>query len=253
MTSQTDLLALYRSVAVVSRFNGNGREPTDATGAAAVLCGALSALRKTDHVIAKIDHELLKLASAANETPRIVTGGMRHALEPAYTAQGRDEQSIVCCLFDDSSLGDGEFHEAINEAAVAALPIVFVCENNFYGLGTLFDGASCQEDLYRFVSGYKIPAWRVDGLDALEVRAAVFAASNQSRAGEGPGLIDAVTYHPRGDARETAAFKSPREEIILRDRNPVETLRSQIVAAHPDAEAALDEIDRECGFARQRP
>jgi len=140
----------------------------------------------------------------------------------------------------------------MNEAAVAALPIVFVCENNFYGLGTLFDGASCQEELYRFAAGYKIPAWRVDGADVLEVRAAALAAANHARAGEGPALIDAVTYHPRGDSAEPEGFKPPHEEIILHEREPHATLRARIVAEHPGIQTALDEIDRECGFARHR-
>jgi len=244
MTSRTELVDLYRRLGLVSRFDGSGR-PFDGVGSAAVLCGALSLLRKADCIVAKIDHGLLKLASAGSDAPRIVTGSLRHALEPAYTAQGRNEQAIVCCLFEDSILADGEFHEAMNEAAVAALPIIFVCENNFYGLGTLFDGASCQEELYRFASGYKIPAWRVDGADVLDVRAAVLAATTHARAGEGPAFIDAVTYHPRGDTSEPAGFKPPHEEIVLGDRDCARNLRARILENDPDAAQALDGVDRE--------
>src|SRR5262249_58635030 len=98
-------------------------------------CGAVHALRSADHFVSKIDPAIVGLSGVAESSE----GRLRLAIQLARAAARGADSSLVCCYFDESMLADGEFHEAMDAAAVAALPIVFVCDNNFYGLGTLFD------------------------------------------------------------------------------------------------------------------
>ena len=115
-------------------------------------------------------------------------------------------------LFGDGALPQGAFHESFNLAALWNLPVIFICENNFYGMGTLVQNAMAQEHLYKFAEPYKIPGVRVDGMDVLEVYGAMTEAAARAREGDGPSLIEAVTYRFRGhsmsDRRVSSSARS---------------------------------------------
>ena len=176
----------------------------------------------------------------------IVGGGLPLATGLALSVKYKEEGEVVCCFFGDGALPQGAFHESLNMASLWKLPVIFVCENNFYGMGTLVQNAICQEDLYRFAAPYKIPGVRVDGMDVLEVYAATMEAASRARAGDGPYLIEAVTYRFRGHSMsDPGEYRSKREERIWQERDPIKHLRRHVLHENPGSEANLDQIDRE--------
>ena len=176
----------------------------------------------------------------------IVGGGLPLAVGLGLSCQYKEEPEVVCCFFGDGALPQGAFHESLNMASLWKLPVIFICENNFYGMGTMVQNAISQEELYRFAESYKMPGVRVDGQDVLEVYAAVTEAVTRAREGDGPSLIEAVTYRYRGHSMsDPAEYRSKREERIWQERDPIKNLRRRMVQINPGADARLDTIDRE--------
>ena len=142
----------------------------------------------------------------------------------------KEEPEVVCCFFGDGALPQGAFHESLNMASLWKLPVIFICENNFYGMGTMVQNAICQEELYRFAEPYKMPGVRVDGMDVLEVYRAATEAAAHAREGDGPSLIEAVTYRFRGHSMsDPAEYRSRREERIWQERDPIKNLRRKML------------------------
>ncbi len=176
----------------------------------------------------------------------IVGGGLPLAAGLALSVAYKEEQEVVACFFGDGALPQGAFHETLNLAALWNLPVVFICENNFYGMGTLVQNAVSQEHLYKFAEPYKIPGVRVDGMDVLEVYGAVTEAAARAREGDGPSLIEAVTYRFRGHSMsDPVEYRSKREERIWLERDPIKNLRKKLVAERGVAEAPLKKIETE--------
>ena len=176
----------------------------------------------------------------------IVGGGLPIACGLALTVSYNEGPEVVCCFFGDGALPQGAFHETLNLASLWKLPLVFICENNFYGMGTLVQNAICQEELFRFAEPYKMPGVRVDGMDVLEVYEATMEAVARARNGDGPSLIEAVTYRFRGHSMsDPAEYRSKREERIWQERDPIKNLHRRLIAEKRATEARLDEIDRE--------
>lgn len=248
-------------------------------GEEAVAAGAISALYDKDYVVSTYREHGHCLAKGA--APRVVMaelfgkatgisrghGGSMHLFDPTIRFMGgyaivggglplavglglsilyKEEPEVVCCFFGDGALPQGAFHESLNLASLWKLPTVFICENNFYGMGTLVQNAICQEELYRFAEPYKMPGVRVDGMDAIEVYGAVVAAVARAREGDGPSLIEAVTYRFRGHSMsDPVEYRSKREERIWQERDPIKRLRRRLTAERRIGEAQLDAIERE--------
>ncbi len=180
----------------------------------------------------------------------IVGGGLPLAAGLGLSVQYKEGSEVVCAFFGDGALAQGAFHESLNMAALWKLPVVFICENNFYGMGTLVQNAISQEELYRFAEPYKMPGVRVDGMDVLEVYGATMEAVARAREGDGPSLIEAVTYRFRGHSMsDSAEYRSKREERIWQERDPIKNLHRRLLAEKRASEARLDEIDREVAEA----
>ncbi|HEY6418934.1 MAG TPA: pyruvate dehydrogenase (acetyl-transferring) E1 component subunit alpha [Candidatus Binataceae bacterium] len=176
----------------------------------------------------------------------IVGGGLPLAAGLAFAIQYNEGPEVVCCFFGDGALPQGAFHESLNIAALWKLPIVFICENNFYGMGTLVQNAVSQEELYRFAEPYKIPGVRVDGMDVLDVYGATMEAVARAREGDGPSLIEAVTYRFRGHSMsDPGEYRSKREERIWQERDPIKTMRRRLLTEKRATDAKLDEIEKE--------
>jgi pyruvate dehydrogenase E1 component alpha subunit len=174
----------------------------------------------------------------------IVGGGLPIATGLGLSVQYNEGPEVVCCFFGDGALPQGAFHESLNMASLWKLPVVFVCENNFYGMGTMVQNAICQEELYRFAEPYKMPGVRVDGMDVLEVYGATMEAVARAREGDGPSLIEAVTYRFRGHSMsDPAEYRSKREERIWQERDPIKNLRRRMLGERQVAEARLGEIE----------
>ena len=176
----------------------------------------------------------------------IVGGGLPIAVGLGLSVAYKEEQEIVACFFGDGALPQGAFHESLNMAALWNLPVIFICENNFYGMGTLVQNAISQEHLYKFAEPYKIPGVRVDGMDVLEVYGAVTEAAARAREGDGPSLIEAVTYRFRGHSMsDPVEYRSKREERIWLERDPIKSLRKKLLTERGQDEARLKEIEAE--------
>ena len=176
----------------------------------------------------------------------IVGGGLPIAAGLGLSIRYREEPEVVCCFFGDGALPQGAFHESLNLASLWKLPVVFICENNFYGMGTMVQNAVCQEELYRFAEPYKMPGVRVDGMNVLDVYAAATEAAARAREGDGPSLIEAVTYRFRGHSMsDPAEYRSRREEKIWQERDPIKNLRRKLLTEQRVTEAKLDEVDQE--------
>jgi pyruvate dehydrogenase E1 component alpha subunit len=174
----------------------------------------------------------------------IVGGGLPIATGLGLSVQYNQGPEVVCCFFGDGALPQGAFHESLNMASLWKLPVVFVCENNFYGMGTMVQNAICQEELYRFAEPYKMPGVRVDGMDVLEVYGATMEAIARAREGDGPSLIEAVTYRFRGHSMsDPGEYRSKREERIWQERDPIKNLRRRLLGERHVAEARLGEIE----------
>ena len=176
----------------------------------------------------------------------IVGGGLPIATGLGLSVRYREEPEVVCCFFGDGALPQGAFHESLNLASLWKLPVVFICENNFYGMGTMVQNAICQEELYRFAEPYKMPGVRVDGMNVLDVYRAATEAATRAREGDGPSLIEAVTYRFRGHSMsDPAEYRSRREERIWQDRDPIKNLKRKLLNDNRVTEARLGEIDQE--------
>lgn len=125
----------------------------------------------------------------------------------------RGSDSVTLCLFGDGATNIGYFHEALNLAAVWHLPIVFICENNQYGMGTSIERASAVPEMRQKADAYGIPNTRVDGMEVLAVREATETAIAHVRSGEGPFFLESITYRYRGHSMGDPERYRKQEEV----------------------------------------
>jgi hypothetical protein len=148
-------------------------------------------------------------------------------------------------MFGDGASNTGNFGETMNLAALWTLPIVFLVENNLYGMGTSIERHSAQTDLSKKAEGYGIPGTRIDGMDVLAVRKAVGKGLRKAREEDKPTLIEVVTYRYRGHSAADPEVYREREEVQeWREKDPIESFARRCVEA-----GVLGE--REVGQARE--
>ncbi len=128
----------------------------------------------------------------------IVGGHLPVAAGMGYAIRLRQTDQVVLCFFGDGAVNEGAFHEALNVSSLWGLPVVYVIENNRYGMGTSLDRASSVKDLYQRGSAYGIPRRDVDGMDLLTVREALGEAIDLARKEKRPTLLEVETYRYRG-------------------------------------------------------
>ncbi len=163
----------------------------------------------------------------------------------AYSIALRQLPEAVICFFGDGAVNQGTFHEALNMASLWKLPVLFVCENNHYQIGTEIHRHSAVVNVYKRACAYNIPAEKVNGMDVINVYEATRHALTQIRAGNGPQLLEFETYRFRGHSMADAGSYRPRVEVNSQTgRDPVETViheaklgyptQAEIAAAGPD-------------------
>lgn len=143
----------------------------------------------------------------------IVAGGIPIATGAALAAQMRGTTQVVACFFGDGATNEGAFHEALNIAAIWKLPVVFVCENNKYGMSFSTARSMAVARVSDRASAYGMPGVTVDGNDVDAVFAAATTAVARARRGEGPTLIENVTYRWKGHSKSDKNLYRTREEI----------------------------------------
>jgi len=179
----------------------------------------------------------------------------------ALADQYRGSDAATICLFGDGATNIGYFHEALNLSVVWKLPVLWVCENNQYGMGTAVDRASAVGEMAQKAEGYGMPSARVDGMDVLKVRQASEEALTRVRQG-GPFFLEAITYRFRGHSMgDPERYRGSEEVKKWQEDDPIGVLRKQLLAAkaakEPDLatlEAEVDEEIREAvRFAEESP
>ena len=162
----------------------------------------------------------------------IVAGGIPIAAGAALAYQLRGEDRVVACFFGDGAANEGAFHEAVNLAAIWKLPVVFICENNKYGMSFSTEKSFAIENISERAVGYGIPGVTVDGNDLLGVYDAVGTAVARARSGEGPTLVENVTYRWKGHSKSDKNLYRTREEIAeWREKDPILRFEHEAVAA----------------------
>jgi len=192
----------------------------------------------------------------------VVGGGFGIATGAALSAKLRKTGQVVLCFFGDGAINMGIFHECANMAAVWKLPVVFVCENNLYGMSVSVKRACAVQDLTKRALAYDMPSAKADGMDVMGVRDGVGALVERARKGEGPSLIVCETYRYYGHSRsDPRVYRTKEEEKQWADRDPIKAFSAKCVAAKlmtDDEVKKLDEavkgqIDAAVKFAMESP
>lgn len=171
--------------------------------------------------------------------PFPLAAGMAKAIK----LKGGDE--IAICFLGDAANNQGTFHEALNMASVWNLPVLYVCENNMYGIGTRIDRSTAVTDQYKRVGAYNIPSAQVDGQDIDVVYEAAKVAVDHVRSGKGPYFLELMTYRYRGHSMsDSNAYRSKDEEREWSQRDPINILRDRLIAAGATTEEEYKAMDK---------
>jgi pyruvate dehydrogenase E1 component alpha subunit len=162
----------------------------------------------------------------------IVGGNLPIAAGLGLASQYKGEDSVTVCMFGDGASNTGNFGETMNLAALWKLPVLFLVENNLYGMGTAVERHSAQTDLSKKAEGYGIPGTRVDGMDVIAVRESVAEGIRAAREEDRPTLVEVVTYRYRGhSAADPEVYREPEEVEEWREKDPIETFARRCVEA----------------------
>jgi pyruvate dehydrogenase E1 component alpha subunit len=152
--------------------------------------------------------------------------------------------NITICMFGDGATNIGYFHEALNLSKVWNLPVLWVCENNKYGMGTSVERASAVMEIRQKAEGYQIPNSRIDGMDVLEVRKTAEKVIKQVRSGKGPYFLEIVTYRYRGHSMgDPERYRTPEEVKKWQENDPIGIYRKQLLEKQLAAEIDLDQVE----------
>jgi len=165
----------------------------------------------------------------------------------AFAHKYRGEETLCLTYLGDGAVNQGQVYEAFNMAALWRLPVIYVIENNKYGMGTSIERASARTDLFQRGQAYGIPGQQVDGMDVMAVKRAGQKAVANARAGKGPVILEMLTYRYRGHSMSDPAKYRTKEEVqkVRHERDPIERLRKVLLDRGDVDEAALKKIDRE--------
>jgi pyruvate dehydrogenase E1 component alpha subunit len=175
----------------------------------------------------------------------VVGAGLPIAVGAGLSIKLKGTDNVVACFFGDGASNQGTFHEAINMAAVWKLPVIFVCENNVYAMGTRHSTVMLVENIADRAIAYGIPGVAVDGNNVLTVYEAARKAVERARKGEGPTLIECKTYRHKGHSRIDPAKYRPKEEVEewLR-KDPIKRLKERLLQTNVLLEAEIRQIEK---------
>ena len=188
----------------------------------------------------------------------IVGGGLPLAIGLALADRLQDRHRVTCCFFGEGAIAEGEFHEAMNLAALWRLPVLFCCENNLYAMGTPLARSESETDLVLKAASYEIAGWAVDGMDVEAVAEAARRQAAMVREGGGPTFLECRTYRFRAHSMYDPDLYRSKEEIARwRERDPIDLHAARLRergALDDDALAAIEreadaEIDDAVAFA----
>lgn len=192
----------------------------------------------------------------------IVSGSLPTAPGIALSIKMRGTDQVAVAFFGDGATAEGGFHEAMNLATVWQVPLIFVCQNNLYGLSLPFSQTGHKLDLVKRAASYNMPAVSVDGMDPIAVYEAVKEAVDRARAGGGPSFIEARTYRFLGHYVGDPGLYMPEEEVeSWKKRDPIPRMSFRLrqwgyMTSDEDEELASDveaELNAAIEYARNSP
>lgn len=247
------------------------------TGQEAVVAGMMSAITKEDKVItAYRDHgHALAMGMSANSVMAELfgkatgcsggKGGSMHMFSKehnffgghgivgaqiplgagmALAEQYQGTKNVSICFFGDGAVRQGALHEAFNMAMLWKLPVIFICENNEYAMGTSVSRTTNMNDIYKIGLAYDMPNKQVDGMKCETVHEAVFEAAENAREGNGPTFLEIKTYRYRGHSMSDPANYRTKDELSsYKDKDPLETTKATILKKKYASEKALEEME----------
>ncbi len=181
----------------------------------------------------------------------------------AFAHKYKGDNGVCMAYFGDGAINQGQVYESFNMAQLWLLPVIFVVENNKYGMGTSIERASATTELYQRGSAHGIPGVQVDGMDVVAVNEAAQKALKHCRTGKGPYILEMKTYRYRGHSMSDPAKYRSREEVskVRKESDPIDNLREVLLKHKMTTEEALKDIDREvkavvtqaANFAQESP
>lgn len=176
----------------------------------------------------------------------IVAGGLPLAVGLALADHLQGRARVSVCFFGDGAVAEGEFHEAMNLAALWHLPVLFCCENNLYAMGTALQFTESETDLSLKAASYRIPSWEVDGMDVLAVQRAADEAIEAIRAGGGPHFLELRTYRFRSHSMyDPDRYRDKAEIERWKQRDPITTFIARLNERGQLPEGQLDRLEAE--------
>jgi pyruvate dehydrogenase E1 component alpha subunit len=176
----------------------------------------------------------------------IVGGGLPLAVGIALADKLAGRDRVTACFFGEGAMAEGEFHESINLAAVWGLPVLFVCENNLYAMGTALSCSESETNLAVKASAYEVPAWSVDGMDVRAVAETARRAVDAVRAGGGPHFLEARTFRFRAHSMfDPERYREKSEVEAWKAHDPIQSLRDRMTAEGVVTDADVEAMEAE--------
>jgi TPP-dependent pyruvate/acetoin dehydrogenase alpha subunit len=176
----------------------------------------------------------------------IVGSGIPIATGVALALQQEGRRQVVMTFFGDGASNTGSFHEGMNLASVWKLPVIFICENNLYGMSTRADQVVAAESIASRTQAYRIPSMIADGNDVISVFSAATKAVEEVRNGHGPTLVECMTYKLKGHGVYDKADYRPKEEVEeWLKRDPINNFEAKLLKVRLATQADIDKIENE--------
>lgn len=188
----------------------------------------------------------------------IVGGGIPIATGAGYSCKYRGTDQVVLCFFGDGASNQGTFHESINMAAAWNLPVIYIIENNLYGITVNIDRITKEHNLAKRALAYGIPGYTVDGNDVVAVYETVSYAVDYARDGKGPSIIECKTYRQHGhNGGDNGAYRADGELEYWKSRDPLKLFKSKSYIPDSKIKVIESEVELEirnaCSFAEESP
>jgi pyruvate dehydrogenase E1 component alpha subunit len=192
----------------------------------------------------------------------IVGGGLPLAVGLALADKMNGRSRVTCCFFGEGAAAEGEFHESMNLAALWKLPVLFVCENNLYAMGTALERSESETDICQHARSYRIAAGSVDGMDVVAVEVAARRAVQAVRDGNGPQFLETRTYRFRAHSMfDPDLYRDKTEVEKWKERCPIKRFREWLLTTgtlHESEIAAIEtaiaeEVENAVKFAEASP
>ena len=162
----------------------------------------------------------------------------------AFAEKYKETKNVTLCYMGDGAVRQGAFHEALNMAMTWKLPVIFIIENNHYAMGTSVERTSNVKDLYKLGHAYEMPSFAVDGMKCETVHEAIAEAADRARKGDGPTLLEMLTYRYKGHSMSDPAKYRTKEEVeSYKDQDPIEQALSTIKKNKYADEKQISEIN----------